>query len=564
MTLKSKLIRFGAGIIRSFSLLTFALVLTAADAILSPALAQQDGESSVAIDGSAILAPVIVDGRVLFLVRGISAYPAEKRARGIAHRIRTIAADRKIPVTALRLKPVEHAIEILAGNRSITYVFDADAAVEAPGLTRLVLAEVYRRRIATAIEEYRAERIPENLLRTMGIAAGATVALLVLLFAIVRGLRSLSARTERRYKYAMRQIEEGSLSIVSAQSIWAVVHFMFRALKLLAVVVLLYVYLHFVLALYPWTRILAVDLRETVLTPVLAFLWGLVGAIPNLVVVALIVLAARYVLRVTRLFFSAVREGTIKLARFDPEWADSTYKLARVLIIAFAVVVCYPYIPGSQSPAFKGVTIFLGVLFSIGSSSFLANVIAGYTMTYRRAFRVGDRIKVGDMEGDVTEVQLLVTRLRSIKNEEFVLPNSVILTSNVVNYSALVREQGLILHTAVGIGYETPWRQVEAMLLIAAQRTLGLLRQPPPYVLQKSLGDFAVTYELNVYCDTPSVMHQLYTDLHRNILDVFNEYHIQIMTPAYVADPATPKVVPKEQWFAGPAEAPPARKTGSG
>lgn len=145
-------------------------------------------------------------------------------------------------------------------------------------------------------------------------------------------------------------------------------------------------------------------------------------------VVVLIVLAARYVLRVTRLFFSAVREGTIKLARFDPEWADSTYKLARVLIIAFAVVVSYPYILGSQSPAFKGVTIFLGVLFSIGSSSFLANVIAGYTMTYRRAFRVGDRIKVGEMEGDVTEVQLLVTRLRSIKNEEFVLPNSVILT----------------------------------------------------------------------------------------------------------------------------------------
>jgi small-conductance mechanosensitive channel len=308
---------------------------------------------------------------------------------------------------------------------------------------------------------------------------------------------------------------------------------------------------------------LAVNLHAALLTPVLTFAWGLLGTIPNLVMIALIVVATRYVLRLARFFFSAVRDGRIKLAQFDPEWADSTYKIARVLIIAFAVVVSYPYIPGSESPAFKGVTIFLGVLFSIGSSSFLANIIAGYSMTYRRAFRVGDRIKVGDLEGDVTQVQLMVTRLRSIKNEEFVIPNSLILTSNVVNYSALASERGLILHATVGIGYETPWRQVESMLLMAAQRTLGLLRQPPPYVLQKSLGDFAVTYELNVYCDTPSVMDQLYTELHRNILDVFNEYQVQIMTPAYIADPAAPKVVSRDQWYAAPAEPPPVRKTGS-
>jgi len=184
-------------------------------------------------------------------------------------------------------------------------------------------------------------------------------------------------------------------------------------------------------------------------------------------------------------------------------------------------------------------------------------------MTYRRAFHPGDRIMVGDLMGDVTQIGLMVTHLRSVKNEELVVPNSLILNSNVINYSSLAREQGLILHTTVGIGYETPWRQVEAMLLLAAERTPGLLREPSPYILHKALGDFAVNYELNVYCDRPSAMYQLYTELHRNILDVFNEYGVQIMTPAYVADPAEAKVVPKDQWFAEPAQAPPLRRTGS-
>jgi small-conductance mechanosensitive channel len=175
-------------------------------------------------------------------------------------------------------------------------------------------------------------------------------------------------------------------------------------------------------------------------------------------------------------------------------------------------------------------------------------------MTYRRAFRLGDRIQVGEVYGDVTEIRLQVTHLRSVKNEEIVVPNSTLLSSNVVNYSALARSRGLILHTTVGIGYETPWRQVEALLLLAAERTPGLSTQAAPFVLQKSLGDFCVLYEINVYCDSPSEMATLYTRLHRNILDVFNEYGVQIMTPAYEGDPEQPKVVPKEQWFAAPAK----------
>ena len=175
-------------------------------------------------------------------------------------------------------------------------------------------------------------------------------------------------------------------------------------------------------------------------------------------------------------------------------------------------------------------------------------------MTYRRAFRVGDRVKIGDVTGDVTAMRLQVSHLRTMKNEEVVIPNSQIINGHVINYSTLAHKEGLLLHTTVGIGYETPWRQVEAMLLEAARRTQGIAAKPPPFVLQTALGDFAVTYELNVGCDDPHRMAELYTALHRNILDVFNEYGVAIMTPAYVADPEEPKVVPKSKWYLPPAK----------
>jgi small-conductance mechanosensitive channel len=280
---------------------------------------------------------------------------------------------------------------------------------------------------------------------------------------------------------------------------------------------------------------------------------GFLANIPSLVFLAVLFVLIRFALKVIRLFFEAVSRGTVVLSGFDPEWGQPTYKIVRVVIVAFALVVAYPYIPGSESDAFKGVSLFLGIVFSLGSSTAISNIIAGYMMTYRRAFKAGDRIRIGDIVGDVIEVRLQVTHLRSVKNEEIVVPNSQILSTDVLNYSSLARTDGLILHTEVGIGYETPWRQVDAMLIAAAERTSGLLTEPRPFVLLKKLGDFAVMYELNVYCQEARAMNALYTALHRNILDVFNEYGVQIMTPAYEEDPEEPKVVPRARWFAEPA-----------
>jgi small-conductance mechanosensitive channel len=183
----------------------------------------------------------------------------------------------------------------------------------------------------------------------------------------------------------------------------------------------------------------------------------------------------------------------------------------------------------------------------------LSSIIAGYAMTYRRTFRVGDTVRIGDIVGDVEQIGVMVTRVRTVKNEEAVIPNSTILQKEVLNYSAHAREKGLILHARAGIGYEVPWRQVEAMLLLAADRTRGVRREPRPFVLQLGLKDFCVDYELNVYCDDPRSMLALYAELYRNVLDAFNEYGVQIMTPAYERDPFEPKIVPREQWYASPA-----------
>jgi small-conductance mechanosensitive channel len=543
---------FMAWVIRKFSgpiLLTMVATVAAAPVTM----AQPTGEEAaiVATERGPDTAPVTLDGRVLFRVRGVSAYPAEQRARDIAKRIEALAADTTIPTTALRLVETEHSIDIMAGEQRIVSVYDVDARLE--GLTRKLLAQVIVTKISAAMQAYREERKPERLLSNTLYALAATVLMVGLLLVSRWAFRRLSTSIEQRSKKRIQALEAQSLKLVRAEQLRIALHRTLQAVSILVVLVFLYVYLQFVLSLYPWTRQLAERLLTLLLDPLATMGAALLASVPNLVFLAILVVVTRYLLRLTRLFFESVEQGTVTIAGFEREWASPTYRIVRLLIIAFAVVVAYPYIPGSDSAAFKGVSIFLGVIFSLGSSSIIANLIAGYTMTYRRTFRVGDRIRVSDFIGDVTDVRLMVTHLRSLKNEEIVVPNSLILNSHVINYSSLARQLGLILHTTVGIGYETPWRQVEAMLLMAAERTPGLLRQPPPFVLQQALGDFCVTYELNAYCDEPTSMYRLYTELHRNILDVFNEYGVQIMTPAYERDPEQPKIVPKEQWFAAPA-----------
>jgi small-conductance mechanosensitive channel len=491
---------------------------------------------------------------VLFYVRGIKAFPAGDRAEAIEERIKKIAADPAVKTDSITSVESDISTDLVADGRPIMSIFDADASLE--GIPRHVLAKAYIAKLRASIERYRKDRSTENLVKNALYALLATVIFIVAFKLLLWLLRKLNAMIESRYKVKIHALHIQSLEFIHAERIWATLTGAVKVIRLVLTLVLLYFYLYFVLSLFPWTRVLAASLLDYAIFPLQTIGKGLLRYVPNLIFIIIFVVITRYVLKVMHLFFTAIESETIKFAGFDKDWARPTYKAVRVLMIGFAVVVIYPHIPGSASPAFKGISIFLGVLFSLGSSSALSNIIAGYTMTYRRAFKVGDRIKVNDVTGDVTEIRLVVTHLRTIKNEEIIVPNSTILSSQIMNYSTYARDRGLILHTTVGIGYEVSWRQVDAMLKLAAERTPGLLREPNPFVLQKSLGDFAVTYELNVYVDDPHGMAQVYSELHKNILDAFNEYGVQIMTPAYEGDPDQLKVVPKDQWFAAPAQPP--------
>jgi small-conductance mechanosensitive channel len=529
--------------------LGLALCLT-----LHAAQSQEPSIDSEELTGAVEYAPVIIDGATLFRVRGVSAYPAAQRAAAIAERIRAVAEDRSISPDAVTTSEVPQGSRIEAGKVFLMGVIDGDVQLSSDD--RTTVAAMYAKKISDAIVLYRSDRRAAHLFRVGFYALSATLVLAFVLWLGHRAMRRLDVILDRRIKKKLEGLEAQSFRILSATHIWRLLRGIRYLVWTAGVLIAVVAYLDFVLHLFPWTRLAGVLLLNAVVTPLRTLAENLLTALPDLIILVMLVWATRYLLKAIRLPFAGIARGAITVANFEREWAWPTYRLVRLLVIALAAVLVYPHVPGSESEAFKGVSILFGVLFSLGSTSVTANIIAGYSLIYRRTFKIGDYVRIDQHVGDVVDSRLLATYLRTPKNEQVIIPNSTVLNSSVVNYSTMAREGKLLLHTSVGIGYETPWRQVEAMLLQAAGRTPGLVANSKPFVLHTLLGDFCVVYELNVYCDNARQMPDLYADLHRQILDVFNEYGIQIMTPAYRGDPPEPKIVPKDQWYAKPAKRP--------
>lgn len=494
------------------------------------------------------MAPVQVDGNILFYVRGVMSYTAEIRAKTIQKRIYQAAENRAFPADSIKAIPAPDRIQIYAGTAFIMNIYDVDAEVD--GISKELQAEIVVEKIKSALRQYWQERNPSTVKANVLHALVATALLIASLFVFIWIFRRLNEAFKRRIQTKVEKLENVSFKLIQSNQLLKVLHVAYSIIRIIIVSVIVISFFDYILSLFPWTKGLSVYILDLILDPIKNILNGFLDYLPSLIFLIVIFLVTQYIVKLTKLLFDGLSDGGIIINNFDPEWAIPTFKIAKFFIIVFAIVVAFPYIPGSSTGAFQGISVFLGVLFSLGSSSFISNVVAGYSMTYRRAFKKGDRIQVNDMNGFVEEQSLMVTRLRSVKNEEIVIPNSIMLNSNVINFSARAKQQGLILHTTVGIGYETPWRQVDAMLKLAADRTEGLLKDPPPFVLKRELGDFCVTYEINAYCQDVVSMFKYYTEIHEHILDIFNENNVQIMTPAYEGDPDTPKVVPKEQWNA--------------
>ena len=321
----------------------------------------------------------------------------------------------------------------------------------------------------------------------------------------------------------------------------SLVRYVIMFLQLLLTVPLLF-------SIFPQTKDLAYQLFSYIWNPVKSIFIGVVDYIPNLFTIFIIYMAVKYLVRLFRYLADEVQSERLKLRGFYPDWAIPTYHIIRFLLYAFMLAMIYPYLPGSNSGVFQGISVFVGLIVSLGSSTVIGNIIAGLVITYMRPFKIGDRIKLNDTTGNVVEKTPLVTRIRTPKNEVVTIPNSFVMSSHTVNFSQSAREYGLIIHSEVSIGYDVPWRTVNKLLVEAALNTPGVVDDPRPFVLSTSLSDWYPVYQVNAYIKVADRLAEIYSDLHQNIQDRFNEAGVEIMSPHYMAvrDGNASTIPPKE------------------
>jgi small-conductance mechanosensitive channel len=479
-------------------------------------------------------APVRLDGKILLYIRlGTPAYTPQERARDIRDRIIQTARDPKVDPASIRTLDQVDRTDVRAGNTVILTVLDQDATAAGFEKNRRALADFYAHRIRQAIVDYREVRSSINLVWNLAFVLGLSLLLGVLLLAIRFFYPRMRSRIQQWQAIRISALQVKGLEVVSAKRLGGFFLNLVRTLYILLITGCLAVYLVLVLDLLPWTHGAAILVTEWAWTALASIGTAIGDYLPNLFFIVAIVFITRYVIKGLKFLFQAVEQGRLVLFGVTPDLAMVTYKIVRFLVLAFAVVMAYPYLPGSQSEAFKGVSIFVGILFSLGSTSAVANAVAGLSLIYIKAFQVGDRVKIGEAVGDVIEMKMNITRIRTIKNVEITLSNKQVLDSPIVNFSAEARTRGLILHTAVTIGYDTPWRTIHRLLTEAALKTEHILRRPAPFVLQTALNDFYVSYELNAYTDQPNQMAEIYSNLHQQIQDAFNEAGVEIMSPHY-------------------------------
>ena len=447
------------------------------------------------------------------------------------------------------------------GGRIITVAARGIFALTAPDVDNLagetvdaVTADAVAR-LQQALAEADEARTPRRLLIAGGFAVLGLAAGWLLLWALVRTHRRFAGRL---VEVAEQRLARSGITDVASLRASRVLDFQRGLLTTMMVgagIVVVYATLTFVLRRFPYTRPWGESMRGFLFTTVENLALGIVNAIPGLFTVVLIILITRFILRLLGIWFNAVETGRTQVQWLYPETAQTTRRLVTVLMWLFTIVVAYPYLPGSQTDAFKGVSVFLGLMLTFGSSGLVNQVMSGFMVTYSRALRVGDWVRIGDVEGAVIHLGILSTKIKTYRGEETTIPNAVVVGQTTIDYSRFAENHETFMPTSVTIGYDAPWRQVQALLLQAAERTPGVLSEPRPYVLQEALQDFYVKYTLFVCPERQERRAFTLDALHAHIQDLFNEYGVQIMSPNYLADPASPKMVARKDWYAAPAGA---------
>ena len=496
---------------------------------------------------------VVIFNREIVVFRssllGVTAEDRARRTKANLERLLDRAGEGKLTVQSESLGNLVMLDGILA---VIVTRGDVDAL---QGQTLAQLTTAVMERLHLVIEETRESRDLSSLLRGVFKAAAALLVFVLGLWLLSRARRYAQLLSLRMVDRRANRLRLAGAQLIRRDQLVAGVRLGMLALHWTLGLALANEWLSFSLRVFPYTRAWGEQLHGYMMGVLVHIGSATLQAIPNLAVAVCIFLIARAVIAMLRPVFDNIEGGRGSAGWLDRDTVVPTRRIASALIWIFALVMAYPYLPGADTAAFKGVSVLLGLMISLGSSSVVGQGASGLILMYSRSVRRGEYVRIGEQEGTVTEVGLFMTKIRTGLGEEVCLPNAMILGSPTKNYSRAVQGEGYIVDTTVSIGYDTPWRQVDAMLIEAARRTDGILTTPRPQVFQTSLSDFYPVYRLvcQAVPEMPRVRAEVLDALHGNIQDVFNEHGVQIMSPHYMMDPATNKVVPPDQWFTPPA-----------
>jgi small-conductance mechanosensitive channel len=484
---------------------------------------------------SAVGYPVTLFSDTLFYIyTKIGASTPKDRAINVTKRIRNIYNNDFFRADSLISSASENTVDIVYGDLIIISISELDGLIN--NSTKELLAKNYLTIIRNAVIGEKEKNSILKLSLRIGLMILVVAGISLLIWLIKKGHQRTEIYITKKREKWLKNLSYKDYTFLTTDQELKLVYFILKLMKWFFVLILLYLVLPLVFSIFPFTRGWATLLFGLVWSPLKSVFISIWNFLPNLFSILVIYFVMKYVIRFVKYVFSEIESENLKLSGFHPDWAKPTFGIVRFLLYAFMFILIFPYLPGSNSQIFKGVSVFLGILFSLGSSSAIANMVAGLVITYMRPFKIGDRIKIGEITGDVLEKNMLVTRVKTIKNEEITIPNSSVLSGNTINYSSISKNEGLIIHTTVTIGYDIPWKNMHQALIDAALRTEMILKDPEPFVLQTSLDDFYVSYQINAYTKEASRQAIIYSELHKNIQDVCNERGLEILSPHYRAE----------------------------
>ena len=476
--------------------------------------------------------PVIPFRDTLFtLYTQVGSYTPRERALAIENRIRSLADNLKFHTDSLRLEHNEANWIVYWEDQMIASIDDNDAMwADVPTAQ---LAASYLASIKNSIAQYREDTSLQKM--AVGVVFASLIIFVVTL--IIIGINKLIKWVKKRLLVLRSSLFQGfrirGYELVSVGRQIKIVWTALDVVKWILILISVYLALPVLLNLFPTTEGYAPILLGYFIKPIKDVVQAIIAYLPNLITILVISTIFRYLLKGLHFLAQEIHHGALNFPGFYKEWALPTFHIVRVLLFAFLLIIIFPYFPGADTPIFKGVSVFIGVLFTFSSAGALGNIVSGLLLTYMRSFNIGDRVKIGEVSGDIIEKSLLATRIRTVKNEVISIPNSQIMNSHTINYSMDVEENPLIVYTHLTMAYEVPWQEVHALAKKACERVSLLEQNPAPFILQKSLDDFYVTYQINAYTKNPHKQAAIYSELHKNILDVFHEAGIELLSPHF-------------------------------